>query len=526
MVRYMFSKSVIILVVFFAISGLVGAYVYFQPEVSPYEFGRAERRDVVDEISVTGRVAPAQTVNLAFEGVGKITTIAVKVGDHVLRGALLVAQDQKELASQLLEAEAAFNVKQAELAELKRGARPEEIRVDEVTVENKRVALEDARRDLANKIRDAFTKSDDAVRNYIDQLYTNARISPKLDKFNITDSALRRELETKRGNIEIILKDWSLAVAVTPSGETILDDAVYAKTQLGAVMAFLDRAAFMVNGLEENANLTKTILSGYKVDVATARTNVNTATVNLSAAEEKVRTARSALLLAEEELTFLQVGATQENLAAKNAALDQARAKIATIEAQLAKKTIYAPIAGVVTAVGPEMGEIVAANSIIVSVISSGFSAGGGSASSWEIDANVPEVDIAKVQLGKEAQVTLDAYGREHVFMASVMKLNPAETIIEGVTTYRVTLQFVTNDNRVRSGMTANITIISDERIGVVAVPRRAIISRNGNKILRVRRNGVVEEISVGTGLYSSDGYVEITDGVGEGEEVVVFVKE
>jgi multidrug resistance efflux pump len=47
-----------------------------------------------------------------------------------------------------------------------------------------------------------------------------------------------------------------------------------------------------------------------------------------------------------------------------------------------------------------------------------------------------PEVSVAKLQVGQPVSVALDAYGKEGVFPAKIISINPAETIVEGVPVY------------------------------------------------------------------------------------------
>ena len=138
----------------------------------------------------------------------------------------------------------------------------------------------------------------------------------------------------------------------------------------------------------------------------------------------------------------------------------------------------------------------------------------------------MPEADIAKVSVGNTSIVTLDAYGRDVVFEAKVVAIDPAETIVDGVATYKVTFQFIEDDERIKSGMTANIDITSDNRENVIAVPQRSIIRKNGDKFVRILDGNNVKEIKVETGLYGSDGNIEIIRGINEGDKVITFIEE
>jgi HlyD family secretion protein len=145
----------------------------------------------------------------------------------------------------------------------------------------------------------------------------------------------------------------------------------------------------------------------------------------------------------------------------------------------------------------------------------------------FEIEANIPEADIAKIKISNPAKITLDAYGSNVFFEAKVVKIDPAETIIEGVATYKTTLQFSGNDERVKSGMTANIDILTAKAENVIAIPQRAVAQKeNGDKIVKILKDdGVVEERKVTTGLKGSDGNIEITEGIQEGEKIITSQK-
>jgi multidrug efflux pump subunit AcrA (membrane-fusion protein) len=145
----------------------------------------------------------------------------------------------------------------------------------------------------------------------------------------------------------------------------------------------------------------------------------------------------------------------------------------------------------------------------------------------YKITANVPEVDIAKVKIADVAEVTLDAYGSDEKFVATVSSIDPAETIIEGVPTYKVTLRFNDRDTRIKSGMTANIVMRTNEKKDVLVVPARAILLHEGDntRYVRLLVGGVAKEIPVQIGLRGSNGMVEILSGLNQGDQVVTFEK-
>ena len=75
--------------------------------------------------------------------------------------------------------------------------------------------------------------------------------------------------------------------------------------------------------------------------------------------------------------------------------------------------------------------------------------------------------------------------------------------------------------------MTANIDIETASRENVIAIPERAVISKDGIKIVRIpdkeNKDTGFKEVEVKTGVKGSDGKIEITTGLKEGDEVVVY---
>jgi len=518
MIKFLKRPIVIISFVILA-GGIIGGYAYFGGDkAQTYDFVVVKKRNLIQEVSVTGHVKPAKSVNLAFEKAGKVSRVYADVGNKVGIGQTLVVLENAETIAQLAQAEAALEKDQAKLAELKRGTRPEEIQVQEVKVANAKTALEDAKKNLVDKLQDAYTKSDDAIRGRADQMFTNPQTqNPQLKLWGV-DSNL---VEWRRLLLESnVFPKWKTSLNFLTAQSDLTQYIYETKKYLDEVKIFLDKLFLIVNNPNTLYVVNGTgqeIPSSWKTDVATARTNINTAISNLTSAEEKLKTAGSSLTLAEQELTLKKAGTIEEQIVAQEAQIKSASANADYYRAQLAKTIIRSPISGVVTTQNAKVGEIVSANTSIVSLIS---------ASQFEIEANMPEADIAKVSVGNTSLVTLDAYGRDVVFKAKVVAVDPAETIVNGVATYKVTFQFVKNDERVKSGMTANIDIASASRENVIAVSQRAIIRKNGDQFVRIVDGESFKEVKVETGLRGSDGNIEIISGVNEGDKVITFSEE
>ncbi len=461
---------------------------------------RVERGNLVEEIVVTGEVKPARSVDLAFERAGRVSYVAHDVGAHVSAGTLLAKLSSADLEADVAEAAALLKSAEAKLAELKAGTRAEEISIAEVKGANAEKALEDAKANLAATIRDSYIKADDAVRNKSDQLFSNPRTqNPQLNYTG--DLQLEIDMEAARPRVESVLTAWEKNLSSTDSTE--------ARSTLADVRGFLDLMIRLLSALGPTTGLSQATLDDYRADVATGRTNVSTAMLNLTAAEEKTRTAESNLALAKEELSLKRAGTRVETIAQAEADVEKARAAHASTKAELAKAAVVSPLSGTVTKQDAKVGEIAAANVVVTSVISD---------AKFQVEAKVPEADVGTISVGDRARVALDAYHMGEIFNARVIKIDPASTLVEGVATYLTTLEFDAADERVRSGMTASITITTDERTGVLAISRRAVTMREGKSYVRVGK----EEREIVTGLHAAGGFVEAVSGLSEGETIVI----
>jgi RND family efflux transporter MFP subunit len=212
-------------------------------------------------------------------------------------------------------------------------------------------------------------------------------------------------------------------------------------------------------------------------------------------------------------LALKQAPPLPETINAQIATVEQMKANVLSITADLQKTILRAPIDGIITVQDAKEGQIVTVGVPVVSIISK---------DKLLIEAYIPEADIAKITLGDSASVTLDAYGDTVKFTARAMSVDPAETMIEGVATYKMKFQFNENDEKIKSGMTANIDIRTAKHDAVLSLPQRVLIRKDAGTFVQVLENEKIKEIPVQAGLRGSDGNTEITSGLTEGEKVVV----
>lgn len=480
------NKWVIAIIV---VALIILAYVFtHRGNNQTIESAVATMGNVIEKVSVTGKVSPMDKANLAFEKGGVISMIAVKVGDRVVKGDLIASLNSADDA-------AALESEQATLADMSRPLTPEELSVQ-------KVALDGANRDAMNAAHDSFIKAEDAVFNYADTFFTNPQSANPIINIRTQSSIQQNSLNNQRIGVTDMLNSWSKELSSISDPATLIDRS---RAHLLDIKSFLNSLAIPVNDLNvANSGLSQSFITA---DV----TAMNSGLSSINTAIDSVTSSRSALSSAKSNYDLKLSGNSAQSIAAQAAKVAQARA-------QLAKNSLVSPIDGLVTLADPHLGEFIAAGQSGFAVQSYG---------ALKIEAYVPEADIAKVALNDHAAVTLDAYGSDAYFPATVTAIDPAETVLEGVPTYKVTLVFSAPDARIRSGMTANTDILTHEADNVLTVPIRAIVDDNGDKSVRVLNadGKTFTTIPVAVGLKGSDGMIEVKSGLTEGDKVVTYVK-
>jgi multidrug efflux pump subunit AcrA (membrane-fusion protein) len=471
--------------------------------------------EIVSEVNVVANVKAAQEVDLGFEVTGRVSSVLADVGDKVYFGQTLVRLSSGSKAADLAKAEAQLKDQQAKLSELLRGARQEEIDIQEIKVESAKTSLSDAKQGVLDEVQNSFTKADDAVRNKIDILFSNPRSTSPVLLVSTQGSQLEINAELGRVVAESLLEEWESFVNSLSLSSDLESSSLETRNKLDEIRSFLDTMALVVNGLTVNSSLSQTTIDSYKTDVFSARTNVDTASSELSTAREKLQSAQDNLLLEEEELNLMIAGTASEQILSQEASVEEAEANVAKFRAEIAKTVITSPFSGIVTKQEASIGEIVSANENIVSLISE---------KDLQLEANIPESDVVDLKKGMEALITLDAFGDDREFRARIISIDPAGTIIEGVPTYKTTLEFISSGDEIKPGMTANVDIETGRRENVFSIPKRAVLDGDGNPFVRVSIDGSIVEKEVETGLLGSNGWIEITSGLKEGDEVIIFL--
>lgn len=197
-------------------------------------------------------------------------------------------------------------------------------------------------------------------------------------------------------------------------------------------------------------------------------------------------------------------------------AFDEARFNLEREQASLAlqlydieEATIRAPIDGVVTIRHIKLGNTLSPNNPAFEVKRT---------DTIEAILNVPERELSKLKDGQLANVRIDALGKQN-FEGVVDRVAPQVDPQSG--TFRVTIKLLNPDNLLKPGMFARVDVRFDVSENTLLVARDAVLTQKDENSVFVVRDGLAMRQNVQLG-YASGGEVEIREGLGEGDQVVI----
>jgi len=334
----------------------------------------------------------------------------------------------------------------------------------------------------------------------------------------------------------------------------------------------MDDIFFLLNHSITGSSLTQTDIDGYKTDVKADQSSLLTGldsvrdsirdiqnaaldiedtsfatTGSIDSAKTSFDSVKSTLSLAEKNLSDIQtqnknaLNAIKREIDVQKLQLKKAQEShekliavprnvdVAALQANVQQKMaswkqavqnledtmIIAPSDGVITDILYEEGENVTPANIVIVLMADGL----------EMKVNVPETDITKLAIGNTTEIRLDAFSADEVFTGKIQEINPAETAIQGVIYYEATIDFEIGDERIKSGMTSDIDILSAEKLDVLTLSPEAIQYEDNQPFVFVLENGekVRKDITIGI---EGENSVEIASGLAEGERVVLYEKE
>lgn len=291
------------------------------------------------------------------------------------------------------------------------------------------------------------------------------------------------------------------------------------KVKKGQVLAEIDPSLFQASVDKARADLNNSRANYNKV---LAKTNYDKANYGrYSRLYEKHYVSKD-----EVESAYATYVASQSELAAMQANINQAQANLDTAETNMYYTKIISPVDGVVVSRAVDEGQTVASSfqTPELFVVAEDLT-------KMQIEVSVSEADIGKIEEGQKAKYTLDGYP-DDTFNGTVTQVRLNPTTVSNVTTYTVIVSVNNDEEILKPGMSANVTIITQDKHDVLCVPNLALKYIPDNITEKFQQQGVwvkngkkPERVEVTTGLKDSD-YTEITsNNLSEGTKVLMPVR-
>lgn len=313
--------------------------------------------------------------------------------------------------------------------------------------------------------------------------------------------------------------------SITATGTIEPVTSVTVGTQVSGIVSklFVDYNSVVKKG-QVIAELDKTNLMSQlntaKTQLATAQSQLNYQTANY----KRYKTLFEKGLVAADDFDNAKLSYTQ----AKEQVVS-AKEEVQRAQTNLGYATITSPIDGVVLSKSVEEGQTVAASFSTPELFTIAQDL-----TNMQVVADVDEADIGDVKEGERVTFTVDAYP-DDTFEGKVKQVRQEATTTNNVVTYEVVISAPNADLKLKPGLTANVTIYTAERKGVLSVPSKALrftpqketvgkmkivdVANAKNKVWTIEGNSIVaHKVNIGM----TDGTnTQIVSGIAEGTKVI-----
>lgn len=276
------------------------------------------------------------------------------------------------------------------------------------------------------------------------------------------------------------------------------------------------RLVLALDKVERNRNLYE--------EGAISRDDLDDVVNESERAQANLDQALAALQEARQRLNLLETGSRAEDIASMEAQLREAIGFKKQVEVRLNDTIIRAPFAGIITQKYATEGAFVTPTTSASDVSSATSSAIVALARGLEVLAEVPEVDIGRIQANQKVELLVDAYP-DQVFQGTVKRIAP-EAVTDssrgGFIYFEVAIALNDGQDQLKSGMKTDVTFIGDELQDALVIPSVAVVRNDGQSGVlvpegknKIRFNPVTLGAQVGN-------QIQILEGVESGERVFV----
>jgi multidrug efflux pump subunit AcrA (membrane-fusion protein) len=482
----------------------IGAAVFLliqvlYPEAPTWTTTTVELGTVRELVSVSGFVEADRVAEIAFPSNGTVTGVLVTEGSRVEAGDILATLADAELVAERTQAASVLTAADAKYRQLVAGPR-----VETMTVAN--TSLANAKANLERVTTEENRKVDNARTALLSTGLTAVTTDPEEESAAPTISGTYQceaegvyTLSIYNSNAK---SGYSYNYTGLESGTGLV--STDQPTPLGTCGLYLIFASGdRYSNSEWTIEVPNTRGSSY--------TTLNNAYVLArTQAENAIAAAKNSLELVSSETSLTTAPARSEEVVSARAAVTEAQARVAAIDARLKDRSIVAPFAGTVTEVTITAGESAPATPVLTLLADDTFS----------LKARIPEIDITKIAIGQSVQAVFDAKSEE-TLAGTISYISPIAKQIDGVAYFEILIPLTTTPAWLRAGLNADIDITIESKEDVLRLPKRFVTTlEDGTKTVLTPDKNTTATTTIEVLFSGNDGFVEVK-GIPAGTTVV-----
>src|SRR3989338_1982171 len=511
-----------------------------------YAVTNAYRGNVIVSVSATGQVSASNEAEVKPKVSGDVIWVGIQNGDEVKRGQALVRLDDTDARKNVASSE--ISLEEAKLNFQRDSAQ------SPIDYQNKIKSLEDAKNSLSNEYNDALNAISSAFLDWpaimtgIEDVLYGDDLGRNSGQWNVSVYKGMSESEKGKDTIamfaDIAERDYKESRAEYDSGFEIFK-TITRNAPGGDIENLLSKAADASNMIAQAVKSEKNLLDTV-VDIAgqekrtvgsyitSSQTSLgnylgiaNSKVSSLLSAESAIEREKDAVIDIENNLMILKInnptGVNPISLQIEQNSIKQKETSLTDLKAELAYYTVYAPFWGIAAKVNVKKSDSVSSGTSLITLISG----------EKIIEVSLNEIDAANVAVGQKAMISFDAVDGLTA-AGEVEEIDSVGTVSQGVVTYSAKIGFSSDNDKIKPGMSASVSIITNMASDAIIVPSSAVKSQGDSyyvemfempqatsTTLQTLTSSVpVVRRTVETGL-SNDMETQIISGLEEGDEVI-----
>lgn len=490
----------------------VGVFFFFKnysgnDADTKYFFSKVKKDSIAVTVTGTGQISAYTQFDIKPKVSGDVVYVGVANGQNVKTGSLILQLDTTSAEKNLRDLE--INLENARIA-LEKLKGPDSL--------EKPRNKEDAEQDLVktyddgfNEVSNAFLKLPTIMSGLQAILIGSDKTlggggQSNLDYFagsvllydeNATkykDDALLKYQKARKDYDQNFLDYKATSRFDSVNKIEVLIDQTYntTKTVAEAVKSASNLLQFHSDKLVEHNLKPQSLVDTYLFNLSGYTGDSNSLLLSLLGIKNSIKSAKDAILNSDLDLRTQELSLKQK----ENSYLDA--------KEDLADYYVRAPFSGVITNLDTKKFDSVSSGSAVATLITDKKIA----------TISLNEVDISKVKVGQEVDLTFDAIA-DLVVKGEVSEVDSIGTVSQGVVSYDVSISFESEDSQIKPGMSVSASIVTDKKLDVLVLPSGAIKTRQNGDSYVETFDGIDEKSSIRSGYTSSDKPVQTVVEVG-----------